>query len=65
MLMISVEQLNLIRIEKKVSKTAISKHLGLSRQQVSNILSGNSSMKVQQLIEICELLQIDTAFIYK
>jgi len=43
---------------KKVSKTALAKALRLSRQQVTNILTGRNSMSVDQLQDICTFLGV-------
>jgi DNA-binding Xre family transcriptional regulator len=43
---------------KKVPKTALAKALRLSRQQVSNILTGRNSMSVDQLQDICTFLGV-------
>jgi transcriptional regulator with XRE-family HTH domain len=43
---------------KKVSKTALAKALRLSRQQVTNILTGKNTMSVDQLQDICTFLGV-------
>jgi DNA-binding Xre family transcriptional regulator len=43
---------------KKVPKTALAKGLKLSRQQVSNILTGKCEMSLTQLEDICSILGV-------
>lgn len=63
--MISIKQLNQIRVEKNVSIKQAADKLGVSRQQVTNLLNEQSKIKLDQFIDLCDLIGIDTVFIYK
>ena len=62
--MVSIEQLNALRKLKKVPMSALEKPLSLSRQQVSNLFSGKTHMKLHQFITICLEMGVNTEFCY-
>ena len=62
--MITINQLNQIRKDKKVSYKKLAKSIGLSATQTANILTGTSEMSVKHLINICNELEIGLSFTY-
>lgn len=62
--MITTNQLNQIRKDKKISYKKLAKSIGLSATQTANILTGTSEMSVKHLINICNELQIGVSFTY-
>lgn len=62
--MISIEQLNKIRLSRKVRIVTLAKELHLSRQQCTNLLAGDSKIRLEQFTKMCEIIGVDTDFTY-
>lgn len=62
--MISIEKLNIIRKERKVSVVKLARYMDLSRQQCTNLLNGDSKISLEQFVKMCDFIGIDTNFTF-